>query len=160
MWLVADASRGRGLSGRSRGAGPGPRTDARTGVETGAGGAGAGRPPRLLDRVRQACRVRHHSVRTERAYVYWGRRFVLDRGTRHPDEMGAREVGEFLSQLATMHRVAASTQNQALAALVFLYRVVLERPELELAGLVRARRPVRVAGHPRASSRAMIRSIC
>jgi integron integrase len=70
------------------------------------------------------------------------KRFVLFHGKRHPDEMGAAEVSAFLSHLAVVGRVAASTQNQALSALVFLYRVVLERPDLELEDLVRARRPV------------------
>ncbi len=114
---------------------------------TGAGtptGRGAAERPRLLDRVRHACRVRHYSRRTESAYAHWVKRFVLFHAKRHPDEMGAAEVSAFLSHLAVVGRVAASTQNQALSALVFLYRVVLERPQLELEDLVRARRPVRL----------------
>jgi len=90
------------------------------------------RPPRLLDRVREALRVRHYSLRTEDAYVGWIRRFILFHGVRHPDEMGSAEVVAFLTHLATVVGVAASTQNQALSALLFLYRVVLGR---ELAGL-------------------------
>ena len=100
--------------------------------------------PRLLDRVRAALRLRHRSLRTEQAYVGWIRRFIHFHGVRHPDEMGAAEVVEFLSHLAVEGNVAASTQNQALAALLFLYRDVLGR---ELEGLdtaVRARAPRRL----------------
>ena len=77
-------------------------------------------PPRLLDRLRDALRTRHYSLRTEDAYVRWARRFILFHGKRHPDEMGAQEVVEFLTWLATVKQVSASTQNQALNALVFL----------------------------------------
>jgi hypothetical protein len=85
-------------------------------------------PPRLLDRVRQALRLRHRSPRTEEAYVAWIRRFILFHGKRHPGEMSAPEVVAFLSDLAVRGRVSASTQSQALAALRFLYDCVLERP--------------------------------
>ena len=88
--------------------------------------------PRLLDRVRQAARLRHVSRRTEEATVGWIRRFILFHGKRHPAEMGAREVVAFLSDLAVRRRVGASTQNQALSALLLLYRVILGR---ELEGL-------------------------
>ena len=77
--------------------------------------------PRLLDRVRQAIRARHYSPRTEKAYVGWIRRFIVFHGKRHPDEMGVPEVTQFLSSLATRDKVSASTQNQALSALLFLY---------------------------------------
>jgi hypothetical protein len=76
----------------------------------------------LLDRVRSAIRLRHYSLRTEEAYVGWIRRFIHFHNVRHPDEMGSVEVVEFLSDLAVSRGVAASTQNQALAALLFLYR--------------------------------------
>jgi site-specific recombinase XerD len=92
----------------------------------------AARPPKLLDRVRIALRVRHYALRTERAYVGWIRRYIHDHGIRHPDEMGAVEVVEFLSHLAVDRQVTPSTQNQALSALLFLYREVLGR---ELEGL-------------------------
>jgi integron integrase len=101
-------------------------------------------PPRLLDRIRHAARLRHMSRRTEDAYVAWARRFILYHGKRHPQEMGKLEVVAFLSDLAVRGSVTASTQGQALAALLFLYRVVLG---LELGGfdhLVRARRPQRL----------------
>jgi integrase len=97
--------------------------------------------PRLLDRVREAVRARHYSRRTEKAYVAWTRRYVLFHGKRHPIEMGAAEVSRFLTSLATEAKVAASTQNQALNALLFLYRVVLEQDLPWLNEVVRARRP-------------------
>lgn len=101
-------------------------------------------PPKLLDRVRAAARLRHLSRRTEKAYVAWTRRFVLHHGRRHPSEMGAAEVTAFLSFLATERRVSASTQNQALASLVFVYREVLERDLPWLDDLVRAKRSLHV----------------
>ena len=101
-------------------------------------------PPRLLDQVRAACRVRHYSLRTERAYVGWCRRFILAQGKRHPREMGAAEVTAFLSTLATRDDVAANTQNQALSALLFLYRQVLGINLPWLGEVVRAKRPRRI----------------
>ena len=100
--------------------------------------------PRLLDRVRDAIRLRHYSRRTEKAYVGWVRRFVLFHGKRHPAEMGRAEVTAFLSHLATQGRMSASTQNQALSALLFLYRDVLATEIGWLDDVVRARRPERV----------------
>src|SRR4029450_13648315 len=84
-------------------------------------------PPRLLDRVRAAVRARHYSRRTEKAYVAWIRRYILFHGKRHPSEMGAPELPSYLSSLAVDGNVAASTQNQALSALLFLYREVLDQ---------------------------------
>lgn len=100
--------------------------------------------PRLLDRVRMALRLRHYSRRTEKAYVAWIRRYILFHGKRHPAEMGAAELTRFLTSLAVDGRVAASTQNQALSALLFLYREVLELDVPWLDGVVRAKRPVRL----------------
>ncbi len=100
--------------------------------------------PRLLDQVRQAARTRHLSLRTERAYVGWIVRFVRHHEKRHPREMGTSEVRGFLSHLATDRNVSASTQNQALAALLFLYRDVLDISLPPLGTVVRARRPVRL----------------
>src|SRR5438128_2694310 len=77
--------------------------------------------PRLLDRVREAIRTRNLSPRTEEAYVFWIRRYILFHGRRHPSALGSQEVTRFLSNLATKGRVSASTQNQALSALLFLY---------------------------------------
>ena len=85
----------------------------------------ADRPPRLLDQVRRAIRIRHYSPRTESAYLNWIVRFIRFHDVRHPKEMGAREVSEFLSHLAVEGNVAASTQNQALAALALLASFVL-----------------------------------
>jgi site-specific recombinase XerD len=98
---------------------------------------------KLLDQVRHIARVRHLSLATERAYVHWAERFIRFHGIRHPNTMGAAEVEEFLTHLAVQRHVAASTQNQALGALLFLYRDVL-RMDLGNLDAVRARRPVRV----------------
>jgi integron integrase len=102
------------------------------------------RPPRLLDRIRAEARLRHYSLRTEEAYVQWVRRYVVFHGKRHPEALGEAEIAAFLSHLACTERVAAATQNQALCALVFLYRAVLQRPVGELSGLVRAQRSRRL----------------
>ena len=103
-------------------------------------------PPRLLDRVRQAARLRHLSLRTEATYVGWIRRFILFHDKRHPQEMGAPEVVAFLTHLAAERRVDAKTQNQALSALLFLYRVILGREleGLDAAARARASRPLPV----------------
>ena len=100
--------------------------------------------PRLLDRVRQAIRVKHYSPKTEKAYTSWVRRYVVFHGKRHPDELGAAEVSAFLSHLADVRKVSASTQNQALCALLFLYREVLGRDLPWLEDLTRAKRPAKV----------------
>lgn len=100
--------------------------------------------PRLLDRVRQAVRARHLSRRTEEAYVAWIRRFIFFNDKRHPADMGGPEVTKFLTSLAVDGQVAASTQNQALSALLFLYRDVLEIDLPWLDGIVRAKRPERL----------------
>ena len=101
-------------------------------------------PPRLLDRVRKELRVRHRSSRTEEAYVHWIRRFILFHGKRHPAEMKETEVAAFLSHLASERRVAASTQTQALCAVLFLYEAVLGRRLEPIDGIVRARVPKRI----------------
>jgi len=98
----------------------------------------------LLQSLREAIRVRHYSIRTERTYVDWVRRFILFHRKRHPAEMGAREVGEFLNHLAVRGNVSASTQNQALNAIVFLYKAVLGREVGQLEDVVRAKRPRRL----------------
>jgi len=102
------------------------------------------RPPRLLDRVREAIRLRHGSRSTEQSYVGWIRRSILFHGKRHPAEMGAPEGTRFLSALAVEGKVAASTQNQALSARLFLYRPVLDHALPWLDDVVRARRPNRL----------------
>ena len=97
--------------------------------------------PRLLDRVREAIRTRHYSQRTEKAYVAWIRRYIFFHGKRHPADMGAAEITRFLTSLAVEGQVAASTQNQALSALLFLYREVLQQEVPWLDDLVYAKRP-------------------
>lgn len=96
--------------------------------------------PKLLEQVREVCRTKHLSLRTEESYTRWIRRYVRFHGTRHPAQMGQREIRAFLSHLATVGNVAASTQNQALAALVFLYRQVLDVDLPRIEDVVRARR--------------------
>jgi integron integrase len=101
-------------------------------------------PPRLLDQVRNAIRVRHYSIRTEEAYVQWIRRYIHFHNKQHPKDLRESHVNQFLSHLAVKGRVAASTQNQALCALVFLYRHVLQKELGEFGNIVRAKRPVRL----------------
>jgi len=100
--------------------------------------------PKLLDRVRQTIRAKHYSRRTESAYVDWIRRYILFHQKRHPSEMGAPEIAAFLTWLATNRRVSASTQNQSLSALLFLYRDVLHIEIGSIENVPRARMPVRV----------------
>jgi integron integrase len=101
-------------------------------------------PPKLLDRVRAAIRARHYSLRTEEAYVGWVRRFILFHHKRHPAEMGEPEINQFLTHLAVADNVAASTQNQALSGILFLYQEVLGRDLDRIEGVVRAKKPVRL----------------
>jgi integron integrase len=103
-----------------------------------------GQSPRLLDHVADAATARHLSVSTRKAYVRWIRRFVLFHRKRHPRDMGVPEVNAFLTHLAVEAHVSASTQNQALSALLFLYGAVLERPLGTFQGVVRAKRPRRL----------------
>ena len=101
-------------------------------------------PPKLLDQVRDKLRVKHYSIRTEAQYVQWIRRFILFHDKRHPRDMGGSEVEAFLTDLAVAGRVAASTQNQALSALLFLYRDVLGLDLPWLDKVVRAKQPQRL----------------
>jgi site-specific recombinase XerD len=100
-----------------------------------------GQKPKLPDQVRYAIRTKHYSLRTEEAYVQWIRRFILFHNRRHPKDMGAEEVGQFLSDLAVTRHVAASTQNQALSAILFLYQEVLRQEIGWLDEVVRAKKP-------------------
>jgi len=118
--------------------------------------ASSNQRPRLLDEVRAAIRCRGMSRRTEKAYVGWIRRFILFHDKRHPADMGADEATQFLTSLAVDAEVAPATQNQALAALLFLYRVVLRQELPWLDDLVRAKRPRRL---PVALSRAEVRAV-
>jgi integron integrase len=109
-----------------------------------AGAHAAPSAPRLLDRLRIALRTRHYSARTEKAYVAWVRRFILFHGKRHPDTLAEPEIGAFLSSLADAGRMSASSQNQALAAILFLYGHVLGRELAWLGDVVHAKRPQRL----------------
>lgn len=100
--------------------------------------------PKLLEQLRHAIRVRHYSLATEKQYVQWVRRFVHFHGLRHPADLGAPDVESFLTHLAVQGHVAASTQNQALSALLFLYREVLHQDLPWLQDVVRAKRPARL----------------
>jgi integron integrase len=97
-----------------------------------------------MESVRRVLRTHHYSYRTEQAYLHWIKRYIFYHDKRHPDEMGAADVGDFLSHLANDRQVAAATQNQALNALNFLYTKVLDRPIGQLQGVVRAKRPGRL----------------
>ena len=100
--------------------------------------------PRLLDELRERIRMRHYSLRTERAYCQWVVRFIRFHGMRHPRELGAAQVTTFLSSLASRGNVAAATQNQALAAVLFLYREVFGQRLEWMDEIVRAKRPKRL----------------
>ena len=96
-------------------------------------------PRRLLGQVRDAIRLKHYSYRTEQSYVQWIRRYILFHNKRHPNQMGVPEIEAFLAHLAVQEHVAASTQNQALSALLFLYRAMLFLPLNERIDAVRAK---------------------
>ena len=102
------------------------------------------RKPKLLESVREAIRFKHYSIRTEKTYVDWIKRFILFHGKRHPETMGAEEVREFLSDLAVAQNVAASTQNQAFSALLFLYKEVLKKELPWIEKVERAKRPAKL----------------
>jgi hypothetical protein len=103
-----------------------------------------GSRPKLLDQVRQTIRMRHYSRRTENTYVHWIRRFIIFHHKKHPSTMGAPEIAAFLSWLATGQRVSSSTQNQALSAVLFLYRQVLRIEVGAIEQVTRAKKPHRV----------------
>lgn len=105
---------------------------------------GVVQPPKLLDRVREAIRVRHYSRRTEEAYVTWIRRYIVFHRKTHPAQMGASEISQFLTWLAVDRQISASTQNQALSALLFLYKAVLTIEIGPVPPVVRARTPERL----------------
>lgn len=100
--------------------------------------------PKLLDRMHRALQSRHYSARTEHAYCMWTKRFIYFHDLRHPAEMGEAEINAFLTHLAVVDKVSASTQNQALSGLLFLYRRVIGREVGNLGTVIRARRPSRV----------------
>jgi integron integrase len=112
--------------------------------------------PRLLDQVRDSIRLRHYSIRTEETYVGWIRQFILFYGKRHPSEMGQAEISQFLTHLAVKRQVSASTQNQALSALVFLYRHVLRQDLGAIDSWEQAKRAQRL---PLVFSRGEVRAV-
>ena len=102
------------------------------------------KPPKLLDQLRERIRYRHYSVRTEEAYVLWAKRYIFYHGMRHPAEMGKQEIEKFLSYLANERDVAVATHNQALSALLFLYKEVLGVNLPWLTEFGRPKRPKRL----------------
>lgn len=100
--------------------------------------------PRLMDQVRDVLRVHHYSLRTEQSYTHWIKRFILFHSKRHPREMGKNEIAAFLTHLAVQKDVSPSTQNQALSAILFLYKKVLNIEPDWIEGVVRAKRPKRL----------------
>lgn len=99
--------------------------------------------PKLLDQLRDIIRLKHYSIRTEQSYVDWAKRYILFHGKIHPKEMGAKEIGAFLTHLAVDKNVSASTQNQALNALVFLYKELLQMNVGDIGDVARAKLPTR-----------------
>ena len=102
------------------------------------------RNPRLLDNVRNVIRCKHYSIRTEYSYAEWIKRYIYFHNKQHPENLNERHISEFLTHLAVDKKVASSTQNQALCALVFLYREVLKKEVGEFKNLIRAKRPVKL----------------
>jgi len=98
---------------------------------------------KLLDQVRDSIRKRHYSIRTEEAYINWIKQFIIFHGKRHPTELGEKEIAAFISHLATGRKVAASTQNQALNAIVYLYKHILRIEIGDLGQMERAKKPVK-----------------
>ena len=101
-------------------------------------------PPKLLDQVRHSLRAKHYAYSTEKTYLHWIKRFILFHHKRHPKEMNSPEIEQFLTYLAVEQHVAASTQNQALAALLFLYQQVLRQSLDHPVDAVRARKSKRL----------------
>ena len=100
--------------------------------------------PKLLGQLRDAIRTKHYSMKTEEAYVHWTKRFILFHNKRHPKEMGENEINQFITHLAVKDKVSASTQNQALCAIVFLYKQVFKIDIGDLGNVVWAKKPNRV----------------
>lgn len=107
-------------------------------------GLSVSKPKKLLDQVSEALRTKHYAYRTEETYVDWIKRYILFHKKRHPNEMGAEEIREFIAYLATERKVATSTQNQALSAILFLYRIVLQQEITLSPELINPSRPKRL----------------
>lgn len=118
------------------------------------------RPPKLIDQLREALRSRHYSRRTEQTYCHWVKRYIFFHRVRHPAEMAEPEINAFLTYLAVKENVSASTQNQALSSLLFLYRHVLGREVGDLGEVIRARKPKRLpVVMPRAEVKAVLTNL-
>ncbi len=102
------------------------------------------KPPKLLDQVRETIRTMHYSYRTEKTYIDWIKRFIMFHEKRHPNEMGADEVQAYITYLANERKVAASTQNQALSAILFLYKNIIQKEIVFPSDIIRSRRPKRL----------------
>jgi site-specific recombinase XerD len=102
------------------------------------------RPKKLLERVRDTIRIKHYAIHTEQSYVTWIKRYIFFHDKRRPNQMGSTEIEAFLTHLAVEQKVAASTQNQALSALLFLYRDVLKQPLDRPIDAMRAKKPKRL----------------
>jgi site-specific recombinase XerD len=113
-------------------------------MSTEPGPSAPARAPKLLDQVRQAVRLRHLSPRTEESYIAWIRRYIRFHALRHPRELGSADVTRFLASLAEAGRLSASSQTQALSALLFLYKEVLHRQLESVVPIPRAKQPVRL----------------
>lgn len=100
--------------------------------------------PKLLDQVRQIIRVKHYSMRTEESYTTWIKRFIFFHNKRHPIEMGEKEIGQYITYLAKERKVSASTQNQALCAIVFLYKNVLKKDLGNINSIFWSKRPKKI----------------
>ncbi len=99
---------------------------------------------KLLEQVSELMKMKHYSIRTEKSYTYWMKKFYFFHNKKHPKEMGEKEITEFLSYLANIESVSASTQNQALNGLIFLYKEILHRGDLQIENFVRAKMPERI----------------
>ena len=100
--------------------------------------------PKLLDQVRDAIRTKHYSMKTEQAYIHWIKKYIFFHNKRHPKEMGEKEINQFITHLAVKERVSASTQNQALCAIVFLYKQVLKIDVGDLGNVTWAKKPAKL----------------
>ena len=100
--------------------------------------------PKLLDQLREALRIRHYSSKTEQSYVQWVKRYIIFHNKRHPSEMGEGEIRQFLNHLAVDKQVTASTQNQALCAIIFLYKYVIEKEPGEFRNVIWAKKSIRL----------------
>lgn len=124
---------------------PSASDDAQPGCDSGPAHADSrDQPPKLLDQLREALRARHYSPRTENTYCQWVKRYILFHNVRHPAEMAEPEINAFLTDLAVKRKVSASTQTQALSALLFLYHHVIGREIGDIGELIRARKPKRL----------------